>query len=940
MKKILLILGVLLTLANNASSEGALQPTPPESDNINSTPQKGEDESSFFGFDPKALEDSDDWYWANGKPVSDSMFDPNKKDAPAEWYWANGKPAIKAPKKDEFWGIRFGPNTLEPEWYWANDKPVLDSIPNILEDSPEWYWANGKPIIKAPKNSEFPDIMFGQITLEPEWYWANGKPVLDSMFDPSKLDDSPEWYWAYGKPVKKAPKNSVVSDTMFGLNTLGDSPEWYWAYGKPVIEPKKDEVFIIADHVRHDLKKEIIWTWGKVKIRMENQNIQADKIKIKNETGEGEARGHVIIESIDGTKLKSKFSRFNIKSEKAKVFKTRGRLGKEYYIKGRELSRLSENHYQAKFSSLTTCKGKLPDWIFEADWMDLKNGDRALFTGGVLKVRDIPILYIPAGYLPLNQERKTGLLAPLMGYNDINGIRFDNAFFWAINDHSDATFRLGYQGMRGFAPEIEYRYTPTPKTNGMFRGKFIDDKLTRETFWKVDAAANSEELPNGWVFNGILDLEGQEYNKTFTDDTNLRNRRNSNSFATIRKSWQGNSFEVLTRYRQSVDRNNDQTHGELPQITYKTQRKEIGDSQFYFNQDTLFTSFLTDLNSDPNVDRLFSVQRLDLHPQLTRSVNIAPWLNFASTIGLRETIYSKGQNNTGFFSREGIDFNANIKGPTFEKVFHTRNKLTPKIKHLLEPRISFDYVPELDIKDKEKIHPYLPDLMPPKSLLSYSLIQRILTKEKNDKGDFDTREALRFLITQSYDLREASREKKAGESNLPFSDLRFDLDSRLVDPLLLNVDSAYDWHNKVFKYWNFQLGFRPVKELTAYLERRWTRRGDASTVATLDWDFQKGWNLKASTRLDELTDTHRENNLSLLYDDPCKCWGFNIDYINRNNFNSTASAGGTKESRWLFSFTFRGLGSVESRARENERFLHRSFQPINRTGEFISEPIR
>ena len=56
------------------------------------------------------------------------------------------------------------------------------------------------------------------------------------------------------------------------------------------------------------------------------------------------------------------------------------------------------------------------------------------------------------------------------------------------------------------------------------------------------------------------------------------------------------------------------------------------------------------------------------------------------------------------------------------------------------------------------------------------------------------------------------------------------------------------------------------------------------TVATLDWDFQKGWNLKASTRLDELTDTHRENNLSLLYDDPCKCWGFNIDYINRNNF--------------------------------------------------------
>ena len=346
--------------------------------------------------------------------------------------------------------------------------------------------------------------------------------------------------------------------------------------------------------------------------------------------------------------------------------------------------------------------------------------------------------------------------------------------------------------MRGFAPEIEYRYTPSIGTNGMFSGKLINDRLTRETFYKVDATYNSEDLPNGWVFNGILDLEGQEYNKTFTDDTNQRNRRNSNSFATLRKSWESSSFEVLTRHRVSTDRKNDQTHGELPQITYKIQRQEIGDSEFYFNQDTLFTSFLTDLNSDPDVDRLFKVQRFDIHPQVTRSINIAPWLNFASTIGLRETIYSKGKNtgtgNVGFFSREGIDFNANIKGPTFEKVFHTRNKLTPKIKHLLEPRIAFDYVPELDVNDKYKIHPYLPNLMPPRSLLSYSLIQRILTKEKNDKGDFDIREALRFIISQSYDLREAERVGTTNQPSLPFSDLRFDLDSRLVDPLLLNID--------------------------------------------------------------------------------------------------------------------------------------------------------
>ena len=81
--------------------------------------------------------------------------------------------------------------------------------------------------------------------------------------------------------------------------------------------------------------------------------------------------------------------------------------------------------------TLTTCTGKLPDWLFEAEWMDLKADDRVLFTGGVLKVRNIPILYIPVGYMPLNQKRKTGFLTPLTGYSDIMGAKFDNAFFWA-----------------------------------------------------------------------------------------------------------------------------------------------------------------------------------------------------------------------------------------------------------------------------------------------------------------------------------------------------------------------------------------------------------------------------------------------------------------------------------------------------------------------------
>ena len=86
--------------------------------------------------------------------------------------------------------------------------------------------------------------------------------------------------------------------------------------------------------------------------------------------------------------------------------------------------------------------------------MDIITGDRAVFTGGVLKIRDIPVLYIPAGYLPMDQTRKSGFLFPSFGNSDIDGTTLNNEYYWAIDDHSDATFKLGYRTKRGVTPGI------------------------------------------------------------------------------------------------------------------------------------------------------------------------------------------------------------------------------------------------------------------------------------------------------------------------------------------------------------------------------------------------------------------------------------------------------------------------------------------------------
>jgi len=757
--------------------------------------------------------------------------------------------------------------------------------------------------------------------------------------------DTPDWLWGGGQPLTPSESLAMPQPLTF--------PNWVQSGAKAInpppndtkSQPGKQDVFLTADHMTHDNARSLIWAWGKVVIHIDDRVIHADKVKVNSKTGNGEASGHVIITRSDGTNLNAKRTRFNIHNQQGRIFETRGRLGEDYYIKGKEITRYSKTHYKAQKGQITTCEGLLPDWLFEAEYMDIEMGDRVYFTNGIFKVRDIPILYFPVGYLPINQERKSGLLTPSWGNSSTEGVTFNNAYYWAINGHSDATFGLDYTEQRGFRPSIEYRYTPNSHTAGYFNASFIDDKITGSTFWKVDAI-HEQTLPDDFEFKGKLDLESEEFNRNFNDSTSARARRNSDSHATVTKSWRSSSLDILTRYRDSSQANNDQTFAQLPQITYRTHTQPIGETDFFFTQDSSFTSFLTDLNTSSDVDDNFSVQRFDFHPRVSRTIQIAPWLNLTPTLGLRETIYSKGLDATDnkrqdFFTRESFDVSASLEGPRFEKIFELKNKYVPKIKHLIEPRISYNFIPDIDEKDRGKIKVFDGiDTVNRQSSLTYSLTQRLLQKELEEKkpgekkkpgeeDNFNTREALRFDISQTVDLIEATG-AESSENKRPFSDLRFDLDSRLHDNLMLNFDATYDVHEGFLKSFNTEAGVKPLDALYLYFTRRFSKSSaiaDSSTfiLGTVDWTINKNWKMQASTRYNETEDKFQENNFSLLYDNPCKCWGFNFDMVERESLVQVL--GNERETKFLLGITLRGIGSLK-KGNIGEDLIHRKFESI------------
>ena len=177
-----------------------------------------------------------------------------------------------------------------------------------------------------------------------------------------------DWLWGNKKPLE--PNESLAMPQQLTF------PHWDQNVSSPIPvkkkkRPTKNGVFLTADHMTQDNDRNISWAWGKVVIELDDRVIKADKVKVNNKTGNGEAVGHVIITRSDGTRLKAKRSRFNIDNQQSRTFEVRGRLGDKFHIKGEEITRYSNTHFNVQRGQLTTCEGKLPDWVFEAESMDI-----------------------------------------------------------------------------------------------------------------------------------------------------------------------------------------------------------------------------------------------------------------------------------------------------------------------------------------------------------------------------------------------------------------------------------------------------------------------------------------------------------------------------------------------------------------------------------------
>ncbi|WP_052470202.1 LPS assembly protein LptD [Thiolapillus brandeum] len=138
-----------------------------------------------------------------------------------------------------------------------------------------------------------------------------------------------------------------------------------------------------------------------------------------------------------------------------------------------EIKDRQHSHYEN--ISYTTCPPGNNGFLLTANSMDIDQEKQiGTFRGAKLKFLGVPVFYAPKLTLPLNENRKSGLLVPSAGYSSHNGLDLTIPYYFNLAPNYDATFVPRLLSKRGLILGGEFRFL-TQNNKGEFYGEVLPD---------------------------------------------------------------------------------------------------------------------------------------------------------------------------------------------------------------------------------------------------------------------------------------------------------------------------------------------------------------------------------------------------------------------------------------------------------------------------------
>ena len=676
---------------------------------------------------------------------------------------------------------------------------------------------------------------------------------------------------------------------------------------------------LTSENLEYDQLTEVYIATGSVVVVQGDTRLTADRVTLHKLSGELVANGHVYLRGKD-TDVWTEQLELNLNTEAGII--TNGDVfmrEENSFVTGQRLRRFSETHYRVQDGSFTNCDakdGEVPAWRFTFRDMDFDWNDSLYGEGVWFNINDVPILPIPTFRYPLGSKRKTGLLIPTVGLDNVFGFRYRQSFFWALSPSQDFTVTPLILSKRGGGSDFEYRYILDRQSQGNW---------LVSTLYDTDQNRGRADITGAHVQEVNRDLSVKLKVNYSTDSSFLQDLSNSGvlralpsqeSVLNVSQRLRHGSMYLLGQYLQPLGSGGTTTFQRVPEIGHRLPNYSLFGSPLSFGMDSTFVHFFR--------EKGFQVSRLDFMPSASlHGLHIGNVLGLKPQIKLREVAYSRGLTSKKIQNR--ATFWAALEANTY---LSRRFRLNPetRVRHSIEPSVIYEFVPPTDQSKLVSIDGT--DDLIKKSLVTYSVKTR-LSEQRLTKGASTW---LDMFVAQSYHVGTPPSQAKR------FSDIwgRATLNkpisfTQVFSDFRTSLDAFYDPNRSRLSQWNTDFLLQANKAWYVQVGQRFTRsgprvrRGDIwnpisfnEVLASQEEIFfltaggavrlPFGLSLGSKIYRDIKRNQTSELDIVGLYQNPCRCFSFGLYYIefpDRTQYNFLFSLTG------LWASQGEGLGLME-----------------------------
>jgi LPS-assembly protein len=527
--------------------------------------------------------------------------------------------------------------------------------------------------------------------------------------------------------------------------------------------PGQAEARLFADQVDIYFDKRLLVAEGNVAFTGPDGRISAEKIEFNLSDGNAtfyDATGFVSLPDANPAEF--------------------GNQDPDIYFWGDRIDKRGPRKYRITRGGFSACVQPTPRWEITSSSIDLNLDDYALARSTILRVKGVPLLYLPAIYYPLQEDqRSTGFLMPTYGTSTLRGASLSNAFFWAITRSQDATFFHDWFARAGQGIGSEYRYVATSGSSGDIRYYRFDQRqstFTSGSETNVLPSNSSYEIRSS-VVHGIRpgvtvrgrvdyasDLVTQQLYQQSVYRASSPIRNVEGSFAGSWGALSANALYQRTEVFSSLSTSS--LSGSSPRVSAAVTPTRLMGLPIYGSINGEFANLPYRTIVNDVVVSNNDLARIEVAPTLRVPMSSLSFLTVNSTASYRTTHFNRSRDDAGNVSDEPIGrsyfaLKSDVVGPVLTKIWDTPDReAIDRMKHVIEPTFSIDHVTDIGNAASLPLLSHLSDVVVGASTrLTYGLNNRFFYRQRSTgttRGS--SQEFLNIGIQQTYYTNpEASR---------------------------------------------------------------------------------------------------------------------------------------------------------------------------------------